>query len=55
VAGLQAAVLVPVTVRELGEADAGLDKTAGKQTLAAESEGSSLHRLRRIQGVSERR
>ena len=39
VAGLQAAVLVPVAVRELDEADAGLDEAPGQQALAAEVGG----------------
>jgi hypothetical protein len=36
VAGLQAAVLVPVAVRQLDEADAGLDEASGQQALVAE-------------------
>ncbi len=36
VAGLQAAVLVPVAVRQLDEADAGLDEPPRQQALAAE-------------------
>ena len=39
VAGLQAAVLVPVAVRQLDEADAGLDEAPGQQALAAEVGG----------------
>ena len=51
VAGLQAAVLVPVAVRQLDEADAGLDEAPRQQALAAEVGGrrvvEAVQRLRR--------
>ena len=53
VAGLEAAVLVPVAVRQLDEADAGLDEAPGQQALPAEVGGRRV--VEAVQALRRRR